>query len=163
MALCRLTGMPITIRLATMDDWPTLVDFNCRLAAETEEKQLDRAHVEPGVKAVLADARKGRYFVACDGDRVVGQLLHTFEWSDWRNGDVWWLQSVYVHPDFRRAGVFRALFDHLRNEAAADPNVVGLRLYVETHNERAQKTYEQLGLIDAGYVVMEQMLKQRIV
>jgi len=154
--------MPITIRPATMDDWPTLVNFNCRLAAETEGKELDRANVEPGVKAVLADVRKGRYFVACDGDRIVGQLLHTFEWSDWRNGDLWWLQSVYVHPDFRRGGVFRALFDHLRIEAAADPNVVGLRLYVETHNERAQKTYEQLGLIDAGYVVMEQMLKKRI-
>lgn len=154
--------MPPQIRPASIDDWPIIVDFNCRLAAETEGKELDRAHVEPGVKAVLNDPRKGRYFVACIDGRVVGQLLHTFEWSDWRNGDIWWLQSVYVHPDFRRAGVFRALFDYLCQEAAADPGVVGLRLYVEAHNSRAQQTYQKLDLANAGYVVMEQMLRKRI-
>lgn len=161
-ASSKLQRMPITIRPATFDDWPTIVEFNCRLASETEGKELNRTHVEPGVKAVLDDERKGRYFVACEGDQIVGQLLHTFEWSDWRNGDIWWLQSVYVHPDFRRAGVFRTLFEHLRTKAAADPHVVGLRLYVETHNSGAQKTYQNLGLKDADYLVMEQILRQRI-
>ncbi|MFN0052989.1 MAG: GNAT family N-acetyltransferase, partial [Planctomycetales bacterium] len=133
------------IRPAVLKDWPTIAEFNCLLAEESEGKRLDRTHVEPGVKALLSDPRKGRYFVAVDDSptdvsaapgasgagRIVGQLMHTFEWSDWRNGDIWWLQSVYVHPDFRRQGVFRALFAHLRQAADSDPNVVGLRLYVE--------------------------------
>ena len=89
--------------------------------------------------------------------QVVGQLMHTREWSDWRNGDIWWLQSVYVHEDFRRTGVFRALVEHLRAEAQASPDVVGLRLYVEEHNDRADATYERLGLPAAGYVVREQI------
>ena len=147
--------MEITIRPATPDDWQTIVEFNCRLAEESEGKRLDRAHVEPGVQAVLADARKGRYLIAEAGGRPLGQLMHTREWSDWRNGDIWWLQSVYVHPDFRRAGVFRALFEQLRSEAEADPEVVGLRLYVEEHNTRAHETYRKLGLTNGGYFVME--------
>jgi GNAT superfamily N-acetyltransferase len=106
--------MSIDIRPAVPDDWPTIVDFNCRLAEESEGKALDCAHVEPGVKAVLADPRKGRYFIAKSDGRPVGQLMHTREWSDWRNGDIWWLQSVYVHRDFRRQGVFRGLFDRLK-------------------------------------------------
>jgi ribosomal protein S18 acetylase RimI-like enzyme len=161
--------MPILVRPARPEDWPTIVEFNCRLAEESEGKQLDRTRIEPGVKAVLADPRKGRYFVAvCDegaaaeepGGRIVGQLMHTFEWSDWRNGEIWWLQSVYVAPEFRRRGVFRALFGHLRGEAAADPDVVGLRLYVEEHNRRAQATYETLGMTTGGYFVMEEMLRR---
>jgi ribosomal protein S18 acetylase RimI-like enzyme len=84
-------------------------------------------------------------------------MMHTFEWSDWRNGEIWWLQSVYVHPDFRREGVFRSLFQRLQAEAAASPNVVGLRLYVEEHNTTAQATYDRLGLKLAGYVVMENL------
>lgn len=154
--------MTIHIRPALSDDWPTLVEFNCRLAEETEHKHLDRQHIVPGVQAALADPRKGRYFVACDGDRIVGQLLHTFEWSDWRNGDIWWLQSVYVLPEFRRQGVFTALFEHLRHEALADPNVVGLRLYVEKKNHRAQETYRRLDFVDGGYLVMENMLRRRV-
>lgn len=175
--------MSISVRPAVPDDWPTIVDFNCRLAEESEGKRLDRADVEPGVQALLADPRKGRYFVAVVHDteqpapsaqanppgppflrgeegRVVGQLMHTFEWSDWRNGDIWWLQSVYVHPDYRRQGVFRALFDRLQSEAAADPNVVGLRLYVEEANTKAHATYEMLGLKPGGYFVMEHMLRR---
>lgn len=156
--------MSITIRPAVPDDWPTIVEFNCRLAEESEGKRLDRADVEPGVRALLADPRKGRYFVAeakeTEAPRVVGQLMHTFEWSDWRNGDIWWLQSVYVHPEFRRRGVFTALFEHLRSEAEADPGVVGLRLYVEEQNARAHATYEKLGLTPGGYFVMEKMIRR---
>ncbi len=147
--------MQIQIRLARPDDWQTIVDFNSRLATESEGKELDRQHVEPGVQAVLADARKGRYLVAEVEDRIVGQLMHTYEWSDWRNGDIWWLQSVYVVPEHRRQGVFRALFDCLQHEAEADPAVVGLRLYVEDNNTHAHETYRNLGLAPGGYFVMQ--------
>jgi len=154
--------MPIEIRPAAPEDWQTIVDFNCRLADESEGKKLDRAHVEPGVRALLADPRKGRYLVASVDGRIVGQLMHTYEWSDWRNGDIWWLQSVYVEPEFRRGGVFRALFNRLRQDAEADPDVVGLRLYVEEHNHHAHKTYLNLGLAQAGYVVMEKMHRRSV-
>ncbi len=154
--------MPIEIRLATPHDWPTIVEFNCLLAAESEGKQLDRQHVEPGVKALLADPRKGRYFVAVSEGRIVGQLMHTYEWSDWRNGDIWWLQSVYIHQDFRRQGVFRALFDRLHREAEADPAVVGLRLYVEQENTHAHETYRNLGLTEGGYFVMQKFHRRGV-
>ena len=150
-----MSGPLLTVRTARPDDWPTIVEFNCRLAEESEGKRLQPEKIEPGVKAVLADARKGRYFVACEKERLVGQLMHTREWSDWRNGDIWWLQSVYVHPAYRRRGVFRRLFEHLHREAARDPGVVGLRLYVESNNTAAQRTYQSLGLMEAGYFVME--------
>jgi|SRR5579872_118049 len=154
--------MNMEIRPATLDDWSAIVEFNCRLAEESEGKQLDRAHVEPGVWAVLADPHKGRYLVAAIEGRVVGQLMHTYEWSDWRNGDIWWLQSVYVLPEFRRQGVFRALFDRLKGEAQADPGVVGLRLYVEEENRRAHETYASLGLSQAGYFVMEKLHRRSV-
>ena len=146
----------LEIRPAREDDWPTIADFNIRLAAESEDKSLDPTTVEAGVRALLSDPRKGRYFMACVDDRIVGQLMHTFEWSDWRNGDIWWLQSVYVHPDFRRQGVFRSLNAHLEQLASETPGVVGLRLYVENQNERAQQTYLSLGMAAPGYRVMEQ-------
>jgi ribosomal protein S18 acetylase RimI-like enzyme len=88
--------------------------------------------------------------------------MHTYEWSDWRNGDIWWLQSVYVHPDFRRQGVFRALFDRLRSEAEGDPTVVGIRLYVEEHNTHAHETYRSLGLDNGGYFVMEKFHRRSV-
>ena len=147
----------ITIRPATSADEEIIIDFNCRLAEESESKKLDPPTVQLGVRAILANPQHGRYFLANIGNQIVGQMMHTFEWSDWRNGEIWWLQSVYVHPDFRRQGIFRSLFQHLQNEAATSPNVVGLRLYVEEHNTSAQATYEQLGLKLAGYVVMESL------
>ncbi|QDU40424.1 Acetyltransferase (GNAT) family protein [Maioricimonas rarisocia] len=149
----------LTIRAAHPDDWPTLVDFNCRLAEESEGQILDRETVAVGVKALLADAHKGRYFVACRSDRIIGQLMHTREWSDWRNGDIWWLQSVYVRPEERGRGVLRALYNHLQQlaEAATDPRVVGLRLYMEQGNDLARTVYTQLGLRPAGYEVLERI------
>ncbi|MBI3865818.1 MAG: GNAT family N-acetyltransferase [Planctomycetia bacterium] len=154
--------MSFQIRLAGPDDWQSIVDFNFRLAVESEGKELNRSDVEPGVKAVLADARKGRYFVAEEKGRLVGQLMHTYEWSDWRNGEIWWLQSVYVVPEFRRQGVFRALFQRLKSEAEADPGVVGLRLYVEENNTRAHDTYRDLGLAPGGYFVMQRMHRRSV-
>ena len=151
----------ITIRDACADDWPTIVEFNRRLAQETESLALDGPTLEAGVKAALADATKARYFVACTTDgQIVGQMMHTYEWSDWRNGDIWWLQSVYVHPDFRSQGVFRRLFEFVAEQAEGDPSVVGLRLYVEDHNAGAQDVYQRLGLAPAGYRVMERIWKR---
>src|SRR5689334_8006099 len=119
----------ITVRPAVGADWPTLVDYNCRLAWETESTRLLPAVVTAGVQALLRDPHQGRYFVAECGGSIIGQLMHTREWSDWRNGDIWWLQSVYVHPDFRGRGVFRQLLAALEAAAVA-VGVVGLRLYV---------------------------------
>ena len=154
--------MSLVIRSARFDDWETIVDFNSRLALESEEKRLNRQDVEPGVKRLLEDPRKGRYLVAESAGRVVGQMMHTYEWSDWRNGDIWWLQSVYVLPEFRRQGVFRALFEKLKAEAEADPEVVGLRLYVEEQNTRAHETYRQLGFSPGGYLVMQRMHRRSV-
>ncbi|MGZ0171822.1 MAG: N-acetyltransferase family protein [Planctomycetales bacterium] len=153
-----MSDIEITIRDAKQGDAQTIAEFNCRLAAETEDKQLDPETVRKGVDALLNDARRGRYLVACAREgRIVGQLMHTFEWSDWRNGDIWWLQSVYVHADFRRQGVFRKLNQHLEQLAESTSGVVGLRLYVENENARAQETYRSLRFVDPGYRVMERM------
>ncbi len=145
----------MTIRPATLDDLPTLVEYNRRLALETESITLSVKLLNEGVRAALLDPSKGRYFVAEDDGQIIGQLMHTREWSDWRNGDIWWLQSVYVHADHRQKGVFRELVNHLKAEAQGTPEVVGLRLYMEEHNDRAAATYDRLGLAEAGYVVRE--------
>ena len=147
--------MPITVRRAAAADAAVIVDFSRRLAEESEGKALDPVVLRAGVAAGLADESKALYFVAEDGGTVVGQTKLTFEWSDWRNGWMWWIQSVYVRPEARRRGVFRALFRHVHEAALADPGVIGLRLYVEKDNERAQQTYEQLGMSRTGYLVLE--------
>ena len=119
--------------------------------------RLDPVTIRAGVERVLENPREGRYFVACHGEQIVGQMMHTWEWSDWRNGQIWWLQSVFVALDFRRQGVFRMLYEHALDLAQREPDVVGLRLYVERENSRAQSTYQQLGMSDAGYLVMERL------
>lgn len=149
----------LTIRPALPDDCPAIVDFNCRIAEETEGKSLEAETIRAGVGALLADPAKGRYFVACDGDRLVGQIMHTREWSDWRNGDLWWLQSVYVLAEYRGRGVFRRLYEHVRSLAQADANVAGIRLYVERENAAAQTVYARLGMKHAGYFVMEDIFR----
>jgi GNAT superfamily N-acetyltransferase len=147
--------MSISIRAARNEDAGFLATGNVAMAWESEHKQLDPATVRLGVRAVLDDSARGRYFVAERDGRSVGQLMITYEWSDWRNGNFWWIQSVYVLPEARRLGVFRSLFAHLEQLAKADATVCGIRLYVERENERAQATYRHCGLEDAGYVVME--------
>ncbi len=147
--------MAVIIRSATPEDAGFLSHGNVAMALEAEHKTLDRVVVDAGVRAVLADTAKGRYFVAELGGRPVGQLMVTYEWSDWRNGTFWWIQSVYVLPEARRKGVFRALFEYLAATARDAGNVCGIRLYVDRDNERAQQTYRQCGLEDAGYAVME--------
>jgi GNAT superfamily N-acetyltransferase len=147
--------MAITVRQAGPADSPTVVEFNWLLAKESENTILDREILEPGVRAVLADPAKGLYFLAEEGRHFLGQIGLTFEYSDWRNGWFWWIQSVYVVPQARRQGVFRMLFDHVRQLAVRDPEVIGLRLYVEEENAGALATYERLGLKETGYLVRE--------
>jgi GNAT superfamily N-acetyltransferase len=143
------------IRLATPADVSIVTDFNLRLAEETEQLKLDPPTVRAGVAAVLGDDSKGLYFLAELDGRTVGQVMITYEWSDWRNGNLWWLQSVYVQPDFRNRGVFRALFEHLTELARARNDVAGVRLYMHQDNETARRTYERLGMKRAGYEVFE--------
>ena len=150
---------PFIIRPACANEADTLVEFNARMARETEGLELDRNILSNGVRGGLADASKALYFVAESGGRVVGQLMITKEWSDWRNGDVWWVQSVYVHPDHRRRGVFRALYVHAR-EQASRAGAVGVRLYVDDHNAAAQQVYERLGMRMSNYRVMEEMFQR---
>jgi GNAT superfamily N-acetyltransferase len=146
----------VHVRPATPDDVVTIADFNAQMALETEGRTLDELTLRQGVAAVLADAQKGRYFVAERGLAVAGCLLLTFEWSDWRNGTFWWIQSVYVEPSHRERGVFRALHAFVRDRALAMPGVVGLRLYVDHGNERAKRVYQVLGMASAGYEVLEE-------
>jgi GNAT superfamily N-acetyltransferase len=149
---------PILVRDAGPGDGPSIVEFNAALARETESKELDLDVLSRGVASALADPGRLRYWVAeaLAPGRVVGQAGVTREWSDWRDGWVWWFQSVYVHPDARSLGVFRALHAHIRSAAIAAGDVVGLRLYVEHANQRAQRTYEALGMRHGGYHVFEE-------
>ena len=146
---------PMHIRPARPDDAETIADYNAKMATETEGLQLPPATVRAGVASALQEPHKARYFVAEIDGRVVGQLMITREWSDWRNGDIWWIQSVYVDADHRRCGVFRALYQHARTEARA-AGAVALRLYVEQDNRAAQQTYTQLGMSLTHYLVMEE-------
>ncbi len=147
--------MPLTVRRAEPSDAPVLVEYNRLLALETEGKTLDPAVLTAGVAAGLADPEKALYFVAEESGDILGQLMLTREWSDWRNGWIWWIQSVYVRADARRRGVFRLLYAHVHAAALADPQVIGLRLYVEHENHAAQKTYAQLGMERTSYLVLE--------
>jgi GNAT superfamily N-acetyltransferase len=145
----------ITIRQASLADAATVISFNSLLAEESEGKKLELRELEPGVAAVLADPVKGLYFLAEEGREALGQIGLTFEFSDWRNGWMWWIQSVYVRPEARRKGVFRSLYLHIEELARSQSDVIGLRLYVEEANEGAQATYERLGLVKTGYLVRE--------
>lgn len=145
----------IRIRAAAPADADTLADFNLAMALETEDRRLDESKVRRGVAALLADARHGVYYVAEAGARIVGQMLITYEWSDWRNGRFWWIQSVYVLPDARRLGVYRALHRAVEETARATPGVCGLRLYVDRENTRAQQVYREMGMVQTDYLLFE--------
>ena len=148
--------MPIIIREADSEDDARIVLFNQAMARETEGRELDRKVLTKGVERLLNDPARGRYFVAVKGDEVVGQVMITTEWSDWRNGLVWWLQSVYVSKRHRREGVYRMLHDHVR-ETALSEKVLGIRLYVERDNLSAQETYRAMGMLASQYLMYEEM------
>ena len=137
-----------------------VAEFNLRLAEETEGIRLVPECVAKGVAAILGDATKGLYFVAEVDGQVVGQVMITYEWSDWRNGNLWWLQSVYVRKDFRRQGIFRALFQHLETLARREGGVRGMRLYMHSENQRARNSYEQMGMMRTKYEVLEMEFKE---
>jgi len=145
----------LSIRDANPADVAFIADSNAAMAWETEQKTLERGLLERGIEAVFHVPTRGFYLVAERDGRAVGCLLVTYEWSDWRNGDWWWLQSVYVVADARRGGVFRAMHAEVARRAAQAPGVVGLRLYVETENRRAQQTYVALGMHEAHYRLFE--------
>lgn len=147
--------MDLAIRQAVPSDTPVLVAFNEMMAQETEGISLDHMRIQKGIEALFGNPSRGVYYVAEADGKVVGQLMVTYEWSDWRNGTFWWIQSVYTDKNCRNKGVFRALYRHVESLARSRNDVCGLRLYVEEHNNRAQKTYESLGMEHSKYRMME--------
>ncbi|MGD0754985.1 MAG: GNAT family N-acetyltransferase [Bacteroidales bacterium] len=146
----------IIIRKATCEDTSAIIDFQQKMAWETEQMTLVPEIVHNGVNAVFNDPTHGQYWVAEGKGNIVASLLITYEWSDWRNTTVWWFQSVYVLPEFRRTGIFRSMYLHIKNEAY-NGGIAGLRLYVETNNSKAQHTYEALGMKSHHYKMYEWM------
>lgn len=145
----------ITVRPATLGDVEFLVQGNARMALETESKTLDPGRLRAGVRAVFDDPARGFYLIAEIDGQPAGQMMITYEWSDWRNGNFWWIQSVYTLPDSRGRGVFKALYAHVDSLAKQESLVCGLRLYVESHNQRAQEAYLACGMGKAIYRMFE--------
>jgi len=148
------------IRLATITDLPSLVAFNQAMALETEGKKLDAEILANGVNAVFRDEQKGFYVVAESEGKICGSLMVTFEWSDWRNSWFWWIQSVYVLPEFRGRGVYRSLYEFVKQQTNARKDVCGFRLYVENENKNAQLVYKRLGMSESDYQMFEELIKR---
>lgn len=147
----------MNVRLANINDLERIVSFQLAMANETEGIDLDKLTVEKGVEAVITDSNKGNYYVAVVNGEVVSSLLTTFEWSDWRNGTVLWIQSVYVQEEFRRKGVYRNMYSHLKNIVTNEKKLKGIRLYADKSNNSAHKTYEALGMNQDHYTTFEWM------
>ncbi|MEW6268410.1 MAG: GNAT family N-acetyltransferase [Thermodesulfobacteriota bacterium] len=150
----------LLVREAVPGDRDVLVEFARAMARETEHKELDLATVRAGVATLLADASRGLVFVVEHDGRPVATLMLTYEWSDWRNGCFWWIQSVYVAPAHRRRGLYRMLHQHVRELARAAPDVCGLRLYVERDNVAAQQTYRRMGMGETAYLMFEEEIRR---
>jgi ribosomal protein S18 acetylase RimI-like enzyme len=151
----------IVIREARDDDVESIAKFNIEMALETENKKLEETIVDKGVSAVIEDSQKGFYIVAEKKSfrpSIVGQLLVTYEWSDWRNQNIWWIQSVYVQKSFRNQKIFSKLYDHVLETARNEKNICGIRLYVEEHNESAKQVYKTLGMTKTSYEIFEKEL-----
>lgn len=145
----------IEIRKARIEDLETIVRFNYNLAYETEDKKLNEEILTEGVKALIEDSSKGQYYVYVIDGRVVGQIMHTYEWSDWRNGVFLWVQSVYVDKEYRRRGIFKELYNFVKLICDNDRNICGIRLYVEKENKSAKSTYKSLGMSECNYHMYE--------
>ena len=149
--------MPIQIVSAQKSDAEIIIAFNQKMAMETEDRRLPDDVIGPGVHAMLDDPQKGLYLLAKnENGEILGQLMVTFEWSDWRNATFWWIQSVYVAPEARRQGVYRLLHERVRTMAQESQKACGIRLYVEKENLGAQKTYEDLGMNHSHYFMYEE-------
>ena len=144
------------IRKANLNDIEWLVDFNMAMALETENRELSRSVLTRGVKSMLDNPEKGFYLLAEYEEWVVGTLMITYEWSDWRNGFFWWIQSVFVEKGFRKRGVYSALYQHVKNVADQSGNVCGFRLYVEQNNAIAKRAYERQGMVSTRYEMFEE-------
>ena len=147
--------MRINVRKANQKDAVSIVEMNKAMALETESLILQENVITSGVLNCLEDDKKGMYFVAENDGVIVGQLMFTFEWSDWRNGWIWWIQSVYVNPQYRGMGVFKSLFEHVEMLALSRSDVVALRLYVEINNISAKEVYKKMGMYHTGYEVYQ--------
>ncbi len=145
------------IRVADDTDIPLLIEFQVSMAKETENVSLDRELLRAGMSALFADSAKGSYYIAEDQGTVVGCMMTTAEWSEWRNGTILWIQSLYVVPEYRRRGVYRSLYLHLQKKVEHDASLRGIRLYVDTHNRSAQEVYNKLGMNGDHYQVFEWM------
>ena len=145
----------LMVRKGTLHDLPALVAFNQAMAMETEGKQLLGDTLSKGVRTLLESDTRGFYLVAEDGEEIAGSLMVTYEWSDWRNGDFWWVQSVYVRPENRRQGIYSALYREVKSLAKQTPGVCGYRLYVEKDNLVAQQTYQKLDMHESHYLMFE--------
>lgn len=150
----------IKTRPAAAADAAELARFNCDMARETEDIRLEPDVVAAGVKALFEHPERGFYVVADAGRQLAGSLMVTNEWSDWRNGMFWWIQSVYVRPEYRRRGVYRSLYRFVESMAVAHPEICGFRLYVERDNERAQQTYRSLGMAQTPYLIYESLARR---
>ena len=146
----------VEINKATLDDAVVIAEFNRRMAKETENMILDENVILNGVKNLMQQPDLGFYIVAKIENQVCGCLMITKEWSDWRNGLIWWIQSVYIHPDHRRKGIFRKMYQYI-SDYAKEQGIIGLRLYVEHSNSVAQKTYSELGMKKCDYHIFEQI------
>ena len=153
-----MSSSSIAVGRATTEDVAAIAQFNIAMAAETEDLALDPQTVHAGVAAVVSDDRRGFYLVARSDGKAVGSLMITYEWSDWRNGNLWWIQSVYVVPSARKQGIFRLLYDNVISLAKQSGDAAGVRLYVEKDNRGAQEVYQKLGMSETAYRVFEIIL-----
>ncbi len=145
----------MNIRKATIDDVKTIAQFNYNLAKETENKELDINILTKGVHRLIEDSSKGEYYVYTIDEKIVGQIMYTYEWSDWRNGTFLWIQSVYVDKEYRKQGVFKSLYNYIKKSCDDNKDIVGFRLYVEKENINAKCTYENLGMNECEYSMYE--------
>lgn len=143
------------IRKARIEDLETIVKFNYNLAKETEDKELNLEILSNGVRAMIEDSSKGQYYACEVNDRVVGQIMFTYEWSDWRNGMFLWVQSVYVDSEYRKKGIYKKLYHNVKNICDNNDGIAGIRLYVEKENINAKATYESLGMSECNYNMYE--------
>ncbi len=146
----------MNIRIAHRDDTDALIEFNHAMAFETEGKMLDRDVLRPGVEAVFSDHTKGFYVVATAEDTIVGGLMVTYEWSDWRNAWFWWIQSVFIKPEARGQHLYSRMYEFVKERASAAGNVCGFRLYVESDNDHARKVYDAVGMHESHYLMYEE-------
>lgn len=153
----------ITIQKASHQHLDKLVEFQQGLARETENLSLSEQTLKKGLIALLTDPSKGEYYIVLDNGNPIGCHLITYEWSEWKNGMVWWMQSVYVAAEYRNRGIFKMMFDNIMNLIDRDPQLLGLRLYVDKSNARAMKVYEALGMDGSHYTVYEKMKSLNLV